>query len=397
MKPVTDEQAINELLARGVSEIVVEKDLREKLLSGKTLRIKFGIDPTSPHLHLGRAVPLLKLRDFQALGHQVVFILGDFTGTIGDTSDKDSERPMLTREEVDRNMETYVAQVAKIIDVDKCEIRHNSEWLAKLDYNEIGKQADAFSVSDFISRDNIKTRLDAGKRVSLREVLYPLMQGYDSVAVEADIEIGGTDQRFNLLAGRTLQTNYRQPPQNILMGPLLEGTDGRKMSSSWGNTIALTLEAADMYGKVMSIKDDLIIKYFTVATRLPLSEIEQYSKALEAGENPRDYKMKLAKMIVTMYHSEDAAAMAEQSFIDAFQKGGVPADIPEIKVEAGELLVDVLLKQELIKSKAEYRRLITEGAVEDMEKSEKVADPVFKISAPITLRIGKSRFLKIII
>jgi tyrosyl-tRNA synthetase len=294
-------------------------------------------------------------------------------------------------------METYIAQAAKIIDVDKCEIRHNSEWLTKLDYNEIGKQADAFSVSDFISRDNIKTRLDAGKRVSLREVLYPLMQGYDSVAVKADVEIGGTDQRFNLLAGRTLQTNYHQPPQNILMGPLLEGTDGRKMSSSWGNTIALTLEAADMYGKVMSIKDDLIVKYFTVATRLPLSEIEQYAKSIEAGENPRDYKMKLAKAIVTMYYSEAASEMAEQSFIDAFQKGGVPTDIPEIKVEAGELLVEVLLKQELIKSKAEYRRLITEGAIEDMEKSEKITDPMLKISTPTTLRIGKSRFLKIMI
>ena len=221
MKINTNVKKIEEVLSRGVEEVIVKEHLRKRLLSGDVLRVKLGIDPTSPHLHIGRSIPLLKLLDFQELGHQIVFIVGDFTGVIGDTSDKDSERPMLERERITENMKNYVAQAGKIIDIDKCEVRHNSEWLEPLTYREIGTQADQFSLAEFMSRENIRRRLDAGTRVSLRELLYPLMQGYDSVAVKADVEIGGTDQRFNLLAGRTLQLSYGQEPQNILMNPLL--------------------------------------------------------------------------------------------------------------------------------------------------------------------------------
>src|SRR3989338_4990264 len=263
MKPSTDDKKINELLTRGVEEIIGREYLEAQLKSGKKLRVKLGIDPTSPHLHIGRSIPLLKMRDFQELGHQLVFIVGDATGVIGDTSDKDSERPMLEQKQVKENMKQYVAEAGKIIDMSKCEVRHNSEWLGKLGYGEIGAQADLFSLHEFNARENIKRRLDAGTRVSLRELLYPLMQGYDSVAIKADVELGGTDQRFNLLAGRTLQQAYKQAPQHIIMGPLLEGTDGRKMSSSWGNTINLTDTPNDMYGKTMRVPDNLIIKYFT--------------------------------------------------------------------------------------------------------------------------------------
>ncbi|MBU1112157.1 MAG: tyrosine--tRNA ligase, partial [Nanoarchaeota archaeon] len=230
---------IEELLNRGVEEIIDRLNLKNKLKSGKRLRIKLGIDPTSPNIHLGRSIPLLKLRDFQELGHKIILIIGDFTGLIGDTSDKDSERPMLSEETVRENLKTYIKQAAKIINVGSAEIHHNSEWLGKLGYMDIGRQADVFSLNEFISRENISRRLEDGKRVSLRELLYPLMQGYDSVEVRANVEIGGTDQRFNLLAGRDVQRLYGQKPQDILTNPLIEGLDGRKMSSSFSNTINL--------------------------------------------------------------------------------------------------------------------------------------------------------------
>jgi tyrosyl-tRNA synthetase len=242
---------MEELLNRGVEEIIDRSNLENKLKSGKQLRIKLGIDPTSPNIHLGRSIPLLKLKDFQELGHKIVLIIGDFTGLIGDTSDKDSERPMLSEETVKENLQTYIKQAAKIINIDTTEIYHNSKWLGGLDYMEIGRQADIFSLSEFISRENISRRLNEGKRVSLRELLYPLMQGYDSVKVRADVEIGGTDQRFNLLAGRDVQRLYNQEPQDIITNPLIEGFDGRKMSSSFGNTVNLFDTPNDIFGKIM--------------------------------------------------------------------------------------------------------------------------------------------------
>ncbi|MEI6494583.1 MAG: tyrosine--tRNA ligase, partial [bacterium] len=347
----------------------------------------------SPNIHIGRSIPILKMRDFQELGHQIVLLIGNFTGTIGDTSDKESERPMLDVKVVEENMRTYTDQAGKLIDLSKCEIVYNADWLAKLGFSEVGFLADQFSVSDFISRENIKKRLDAGKRVSLRELMYPLMQGYDSVAIKADVELGGSDQRFNILAGRTIQSAYKQEPQNVILGPLVEGTDGRKMSSSWGNTINLTAEPADMYGKVMSVHDDLIIKYFTLVTRVDMQTVGEYEKALQARENPKIYKMKLAREIVQMYHGDAAADDAEQSFTTAFSDGGVPEDVPEVEVSVGEKIFDAILKP-LETSKTELRRLFENGAV-SIVGGDKVSDPSTPLSADITLRIGKKRFLKI--
>lgn len=393
MNVSTDAQKINQLLSRGVVEVIHEADLRKKLESGTQLRIKLGIDPTSPNLHVGRSIQLLKLRDFQELGHQIVLIVGDFTAVIGDTSDKDSERPMLARDVIEENKKTYLEQVGKLLDLDKIEFRYNSEWLGPLDYNQIGEHADQFSVADFIARDNIKRRLDAGKRVSLREVLYPLMQGYDSVAIRADVEIGGTDQRFNILAGRVLQEHFGQEPQNIIIGPLLTGLDGRKMSSSWGNTINLTAEPADMYGKVMSMQDGEIVTYFTLCTRVPLSDVEEVKKALEDGKNPRDAKMRLAREIVTLYHGADAAQKAEETFVETFQKGAVPEDITEIVRAEGETYADALARAGVVASKSDLTRLLSAGAVSDAASGEKYE--ALPEQPGTTLKIGKRRFVKL--
>lgn len=388
----TEKTKIDELLNRGVEEVIHKDTLQQKLESGKQLRVKLGIDPTSPTLHLGRTIPLLKLRDFQELGHQVVFIVGDFTGVIGDTSDKESERPMLTEKEIDENKKTYFEQVGKILDMDTVEFRYNSEWLAPLTYREIGEHADQFSVADFIARDNIKKRLEGGKRVSLREVLYPLLQGYDSVAVKADVEIGGTDQRFNLLAGRTLQEHYGQPPQDIITGTLIHGLDGRKMSSSWGNTIALTAAPSDMYGKVMSMDDSEIVVYFRVCTRVRLEEVERIENDLKSGANPRDLKMRLAHEIVRMYHSEGAADSAEADFVGTFQKGSVPEEVIEI---AGDY-TEELIKHNVVASKSELRRLLEAGGVRDAASGEKLSVLPERVAEEVVLKIGKRRFVKLL-
>lgn len=389
----TNQQKIEELLSRGVEEVIHKESLKKKLESGKQLRVKLGIDPTSPHLHLGRAIPLLKLRDFQELGHKPVFIVGDFTGVIGDTSDKDSERPMLTKEVIEENMKEYVRQAGKIIDVDQAEVHYNSEWLEKLTYREIGEQADQFSVAEFIARDNIRRRLDAETRVSLREMLYPLMQGYDSVAVKADVELGGTDQRFNLLAGRTLQEHFKQPPQDILMSSLLEGTDGRKMSSSWGNTITLDAEPNDLFGKIMTVHDDLIIKYFELTTRISMGEIESYKKELANGANPKDYKMKLGYELVKFYHSEFAANGAVEYFKNVFEKKEKPTDIPEFKPSAYGI-VTVLVESKIAKSKSDARKLIEQGGVK--VNDEKVSSIEETVKSGDIVQKGSRFFVKIV-
>ncbi len=397
-----DQQKIKEILTRGVDEVIDRDSLEKKLASGKKLRIKLGIDPTSPNLHLGRAIPLLKLRDFQEAGHKIVFIIGDFTGVIGDTSDKDSERPMLDEKTIRQNMKTYVEQAGKILDIKKCEIRHNSEWLKKIGYHEIGKQADAFSLAEFIARENIKKRLDAGKRISLRELLYPLMQGYDSVAIKADVEIGGTDQRFNLLAGRELQRLYKQEPQDIITNPLIEGLDGRKMSSSWGNTVNLLDSAGDMFGKIMSLKDEFMIRYFTLATRVDMQKISEYEKQLSAGENPRNIKAELAKEIVKLYYGEVLAKRAEEEFDKIFRNREVPSDMPVFETEKKNYpVLDLLCDTKLVSSKNEAKRLVESNAVEIIvgEKKEKITDwkKELSLESNMVLKVGSRRFAKIII
>lgn len=392
------ESRIEEVLSRGVAEVIDRANLKKKLLSGKKLRIKLGIDPTSPNLHLGRAVSLLKLRDLQDLGHQVILLIGDFTGVIGDTSDKESERPMLQVEAVKENMRSYREQAGKILDMEKVEYYYNSTGLSKLGYAEIGEQADQFSLAEFIARENIRKRLDAGTRISLRELLYPLMQGYDSVALQADLELGGTDQRFNLLAGRTLQKKYGQEPQDILMVNLIEGTDGRKMSSSWGNTINLLDEPNAMFGKVMSMGDGLIVEYFIHCTRVALEDIEKMEKDMAAGVmNPRDAKLELAREIVKIYHGETEADKAKEYFVKTISNKEIPEEVREVNVDKEEIkLVEFLVLAGLAKSNGEARRKIEQGGLEINEARESDWQRVLTGSDDgAVFKVGKFGFAKI--
>ncbi len=390
---------IEELLTRSVVEVIDEDRLRERLTAGDVLRVKFGMDPTSPYLHIGRMVPLLKLRDFQKLGHKIILLVGNATGVIGDTSDKDAERPMLTDAVVTENMQTYIKQVGKIIDMSTVEVVYNADWLNKLGFKEIGELAGAFSVHEFIQRDNIKRRLDAGKRVSLREVLYPLMQGYDSVHLHADVECGGTDQRFNMLAGRTLQPLYDQTPQDVIMTELIPGTDGRKMSSSWGNTINFTDSARDIFGKVMSIPDEMIVPYFTHCTRVPLDTVAKiYDGMADGTVHPRDAKLRLAKALVTLLHDAQSATTEEAYFIATFSKKVLPDDVPFITVRMGQVIRDVLVAEGLAVSGGDARRKMQQGGVRiDNDKITEITRTFVAEDADKILQVGKKHFRRIVV
>ncbi len=424
------EQLIDEILSRGVAEVINHEHLKKRLLEGKPLRIKLGIDPTSPNIHLGRSVPLLKLRDFQDLGHTVVFIVGDFTGQIGDTSDKDSERPMLSEDLVKKNMESYLEQAYKILNRNQTEVHFNSKWLSQLTLKNISELSSWFSLNEFISRENIRKRLDTGKHVSLRELLYPLMQGYDSIRVDADVELGGTDQRFNLLAGRELQRRHmvslderseiedsigHQPlhrsgerihnridgvdgtPQDILMTNLILGTDGRKMSSSWGNTINLTDVPNEMFGKVMSVPDNLITDYFVHCTRVPMTEIGKMAEEMVTGGNPRDAKVRLAKEIVRLYHGDAEADKAEQYFIATFSKGTVPDEVQTVTVVPGTKLTDMLAEAGLAESKGDARRKAEQGGV-SIDGVKLAYDTVLTKEEhnDKVIKVGKKDFIKVV-
>ncbi len=385
---------INELLTRGVEEVIDKSGLEAALRSKKKLRVKLGIDPTSPNIHIGRAVVLWKLRAFQELGHQVVFIVGDFTGLVGDTSDKDAERPMMTPAQIKANLKSYFAQAAKIVDPKKSEMHYNSKWLKKLGFIEIAEMADLFGLHEMEARENISKRMKAGKRVSFRELLYPLMQGYDSVAVKADVELGGTDQRFNLLAGRTIQPSYKQKPQNILTTILMEGTDGRKMSSSWGNVINILDEPNNMFGKVMSINDELIKKYFILATRVPLSEVD---RIISTHNNPRNQKLVLAEEITKLYHGDKKAAAAREAFVSQFSKGELPTDIPVKKIKPGTYsIIDLVVLSGLVASKNEARRLLEQKGIKINQKTASQESIVLDGKISILLQIGKRKFIKLL-
>jgi len=390
-KVSTDKKKIQELLSRGVAEVVELKSLEQKLKSGKQLTVKLGIDATGPNLHLGRSIPLLKLRAFQELGHQAVFIIGDATAEVGDTSDKDSERPMLKPEQVKINMKTYLKQAGLVVDLNKTKVLYNSVWLKKLGFKEIGEQADSFSLAEFMARDNIKRRHQKGQRISLRELLYPLMQGYDSVQVKADVELGGTDQRFNLLAGRTLQQHYGQRPQDIMTNNLIEGTDGRKMSSSWGNTINLTDSAKDMFGRVMSLPDQLILPYFIHCTISGMNEIKQIEGALQRGLNPKEAKEKLAKAIVSFYYDSKVAAREAENFKAQFSSKSLPQDMLEKKFRAKNL-VDLLVEIKLASSKSEARRLIQQKGV---KINQKTSDEASSFTVGDVIQVGKRKFVRL--
>ncbi|PIR58086.1 MAG: tyrosine--tRNA ligase [Parcubacteria group bacterium CG10_big_fil_rev_8_21_14_0_10_38_31] len=389
-----DKQKINEVLTRGVEEVIDINHLRGRMEKGEKLRVKFGVDPTGPKIHLGRAVPLRKLRAFQDLGHQIVFIVGDFTARIGDPSDKLQKRPMLSKEEVESNLKDYIAQLGKILDMEKVEIHYNSEFLSKLNLEEISELAESFTVGQMLARRNFKDRFERGEEISVREFLYPLMQGYDSLAINADLEIGGNDQLFNLKAGRIVQKHYGKNEQDILITRMLEGTDGRKMSTSWGNVITIVDEPNEIFGKLMSINDELITKYLLLTTDIPEVEIVEIGGRMEKGElNPRDAKMDLAKMVVEIYYGESEAQSAKNNFIETFKKGGAPEDVREVEVDDGVKLNDVLLGEGIVASNTEFRRLIDGNAIEVGD--DKITDNQYKINKSCLVRVGKHRFLKI--
>lgn len=393
-KLVSDPMKMRHLLTRGVEEVFVRASLEKKLAHGKPLRIKLGFDPTGPRIHIGRAIILRKLREFQDLGHIAVFVVGDFTARIGDPSDKLQKRPKLTVSEIKRNLMTYREQVGKILDLRKAEFHYNSKWLSVLKFEEITELAESFSVQQMSSRRNFKERTERGEEISLREFLYPLMQGYDSVAVSADVEIGGFDQLFNLKAGRIVQRQYGITEQDILTTSMLEGTDGRKMSTSWGNVINIDDEPTDMFGKVMSVQDKLIVKYFTLCTDVSEEEIKNVGSRMEKGElNPRDAKVRLAKEIVAIYHGDGAAQEAGRGFSAVFSNNEFPSDAPVKTISKDMLLADVVA--DIAGSKSEFARLIGEGAVYDYKTQKKVTDRKTIVSSDMDLRIGKHRFVRL--
>lgn len=394
----TNPEKINEILTRGVEEVFIKDHLEKQLRSGKELRVKLGIDPTSPNIHLGRAVTLRKLKQFQDLGHKIVLIIGDFTAKIGDPSDKLEKRPTLTDEEIQKNLTTYLEQIGKIIDISKTEVHYNSEWLGEMSFFEVSKLLENFTIQQMSRRRNFRDRLDSNQDVYIIEFLYPAFQGYDSVKINADVEIGGFDQLFNLQAGRILQKRYEQQEQDIMTLQMLEGTDGRKMSSSWGNIVALLDSPNDMFGKIMALKDELIEKYFLLCTDISESEIKNIAEKINNGENPMQYKKQLAREIITLYHSADQAIDAQNNWEKTFSEGGLPENILEITGENGKLLSELLVENELLESKSEFRRLTEEGGIKIITETDeqKITDFQYTFSETIILKIGKKKFVKIV-
>ncbi|GAA5138119.1 tyrosine--tRNA ligase [Thalassotalea piscium] len=391
-------QALAEL-KRGAEEILLEDELLEKLKQGKPLKIKAGFDPTAPDLHLGHTVLINKLRQFQQLGHEVIFLIGDFTGMIGDPSGKNVTRKPLSKEDVLANAETYKEQVFKILDPAKTRVEFNSTWMNNLGAAGMLKLASRQTVARMMERDDFKKRYAAGQSIAIHEFMYPLVQGWDSVALESDVELGGTDQKFNLLMGRELQKSEGQRPQTVLMTPLLEGLDGvQKMSKSLGNYIGITDAPSEMFGKIMSISDDLMWRYYQLLSFKTLEVIEGYKQDVENGANPRDIKIALAKELIERFHDKDSAEAAHQEFINRFQKGAMPEDIPEVELqtEEGELAIANLLKDAgLASSTSEAMRMIKQGAAKI--DGEKIADNKLKISAGTTaiFQVGKRKFARV--
>lgn len=393
----TDPKLIDEILHRGTLESIVYEDLKKKLESGKTLRIKLGIDPTGTDLHLGHAVVLRKLRQFQDAGHHVILLVGNFTGKIGDPTDKADTRKQLTNEEIEKNFQNYIAQASKVLDLEKLEVLYNADWLSHMSFEEVVGLAANFTVQQMLERDMFARRMEEGKPIHLHEFLYPLMQGYDSVVLKADVEVGGNDQKFNCLAGRTLQKAYGEPQQNVMVMPILEGTDGvQKMSKSLKNYIAIMDTPDNQYGKTMSIPDQLIVRYFELATTVPMEEVAIITEGLKKGDNPRDHKMRLAREIVTMYHNAEAAAMAEQNFVQLFQKKALPEEIPVYQLPQGEIaLTDAIFQSGVETSKSQIKRLIDQGGIKINQ--EMIRDINYRFSPSkegITVQVGKRKFVR---
>lgn len=391
---ITDEKKIDEILTRGVEDVIDRDHLKKRLMAGEKLRVKLGIDPTGPKLHLGRAIALWKLREFQDLGHQVVLIIGDFTGQLGDASDKTSQRPMKTKEELESNAEEYNRQLEMILDMDKVEIRRNSEWLGKMNFGDVIGLASLFTVRQMLNRRNFKERDEKGEEIGLHEFMYPLMQGYDSVAIKADVETGGNDQLFNLKAGRIIQKHFGQEPQDIMTYEMLYGLDGRKMSTSWGNIITILDEPQEKYGKIMSMKDEYITDYFRLTTKMSLEEIKEIEEALKNESlNPRDAKMKLAFELTKLYHGEKAALEAEEEFKKVFQKGEKPTEMPKVKI--AELSLDTLIAIGAAGSKGEARRLMEQGGVKLNDKKITDWKESEEVKSKDVIQVGPRKFFEV--
>ncbi len=385
---------VEELLTRGVANVIPNKEeLKKLLISGKKLKVYLGIDPTATKIHLGHAVALRKLNRLAKLGHSVTFLIGDFTALIGDTSDKDSERPVLTQEEIQENFKTYKKQAGKILDFSKINVRNNSEWLKKLTFEDIVKLCQKFGLGDFIGRELVRKRLHQGSRVGLHEMLYPVMQGYDSYFLDTDIQIGGTDQTFNMQAGRTLIKELKNKESFIIATEFLMGTDGRKMSKSWGNAIWLDDNPQDMFAKVMAIQDDLINQYFTLGTNEVLKKIRQ----IQSGKSPMDVKKELAKIIVTELHSEKDALTARENFEQTVQGEKLPDDIPvyQHSGEGKQNIIDLLVQTKLVQSRSDAKRLIEQGGVSIDNQIVKNANEIIEIKNDQVIKVGKRKFVKI--
>ncbi|MBC5851639.1 tyrosine--tRNA ligase [Vibrio metschnikovii] len=384
-------------IKRGVEELIPEEELIAKLKEGRPLRIKLGADPTAPDIHLGHTVILNKLRTFQDLGHDVTFLIGDFTGMVGDPTGKNTTRPPLTREDVLRNAETYKQQVFKILDPAKTKIQFNSEWLSELGAEGMIRLAANQTVARMLERDDFKKRYTGGQPIAIHEFMYPLLQGYDSVAMETDVELGGTDQKFNLLMGREMQKSHGQKPQVVLMMPLLVGLDGeKKMSKSAHNYIGVSEAPSEMFGKIMSISDDLMWSYYELLSFRPLAEVEQFKADVTNGANPRDVKILLAKEIIARFHSQADADAAEQEFINRFQKGALPDEMPEFTFAQGIVIANLLKEAGLVGSTSDAMRMVKQGAAK--QDGEKLDDAKYiPAVGTYVYQVGKRKFARVTI
>jgi tyrosyl-tRNA synthetase len=392
---------LSHLFGRGTASVYGETELRKRLKAAERLRIYYGVDPTAPEIHLGHATILRKLSLFQKLGHEVILLIGSFTARIGDPSDKAAARKPLTEEQVMENAETYREQASGVIDFageNPAKLKFNGDWLSKLSFTEVIQLSHNFTVQQLLERDMYQERMKANKPIGLHEFFYPLMQGYDSVAMDVDIEIGGTDQTFNMLAGRTLMKKIKEKEKYVIACELLEGTDGRKMSKSFGNTIAVSASPTEMYGGIMSLRDELIIRYFELCTELDEKKIREYEKELSAGANPRDIKAKLAHRIVLEYHSADAADAAGDEFNAVFRKKELPSEVETFfAFEHDPKLVDLLEQSGLVESRTQARKLIDQGAVKvDGEVIEDIHAVIGIPEEGLTMQVGKRRFIKIV-
>jgi tyrosyl-tRNA synthetase len=387
------------IMERGVVNVIVKEELQKKLHSGKKLRIKLGIDPTGSALHIGHGVVLKKLRQFQDRGDTAILLIGDYTARIGDPTGKSETRKMLSEADIKKNMESYIEQASKILDIKKLEIRHNSEWFEKMSMANILELTAKKTVNQMLQREDFKNRFKSEQDISIVELLYPMMQGYDSVMLNSDVEIGGTDQLFNMLVGRDLQRSFNKDVvQNVLTVPILVGLDGvEKMSKSYNNYIGLTESPKEMFGKTMSIPDNLIMDYFELATTVDMKDIEQIKKALKEGENPRNLKVKLAKEIVTLYHNSKAANDAEKEFIEIFANKGLPDDIEKKKLSGKKLnIIEILSQTGLVTSNGEARRLIQGGGVKVEGEKVENFEVEIDISKETLIQVGKRKFIKVI-